>query len=231
MFNNVVCTSGLIQFMSHTSVPCSSKKLSKAIANLQLFVKKLVVLRTCSLDSDCIFCMFHLHNADSCSIASSHDDFHAVTSTSSCVDRNSKNVSPSVVPQRMDLCVHFLLPTTILINKFIQQFSITGLQPVPSTNLKLDRSITTFGSILASITMVHEFFMHHDVLHELFIHHAVLNQFFIHRDLLITFTSFSTFLIRHDPRINFLIRHDLRINFPNLPLEGIERCQILNQFI
>ena len=83
VLNNVAGTSGLIQFMSHASVPCSSKKLSKAIAILQLFVKKPVALRTYSLDSDCIFCKFHLHNAVACSSASSHDNLHAVTSTSS----------------------------------------------------------------------------------------------------------------------------------------------------
>ena len=35
------------------------------------------------------------------------------------------------------------------------------------------------------------------------------------------FPSFST----------FLIRHDLLITFPNFPLEGVETCQILNQFV
>ena len=77
--------------------------------------------------------------------------------------------------------------------------------------LDKDRSITTFGSILASIT---KFFT------SFFIHHAVLNQFFIHRDLLITFPSFPTFLIRHDLRINFLVRHDLRINCPHFSRQG-----------
>ena len=53
------------------------------------------------------------HNAVACSIASSREDLHEVTSISSCADLNSKNVSPSIVPQRGDLCVHFLSTTTV----------------------------------------------------------------------------------------------------------------------
>ena len=55
MFNNVVCISGFIHFLSQTSCACSSMYLSKAILILQLFVKKPVVFRTYSLDSDRIF--------------------------------------------------------------------------------------------------------------------------------------------------------------------------------
>ena len=44
VFNNAVCISGFIQFLFQTSSVCSSKKLSKAILFLPLFVKKPVVL-------------------------------------------------------------------------------------------------------------------------------------------------------------------------------------------
>ena len=38
--------------------------------------------------------------------------------------------------------------------------------------------------------------------------------------LLVTFESFP----------NFSVRYDLRISFPNVLLEGVERCDVLNQF-
>ena len=43
-------------------------------------------------------------NAVACSIASSHEDPHEVTSISSRVDLNPQSVAPSIVSQRMDLC-------------------------------------------------------------------------------------------------------------------------------
>ena len=52
-------------------------------------------------------------NALACSIASSHEDLHEMTSISSCVDLNSQSVSPSVVSQRMDLCLEFRSTTTV----------------------------------------------------------------------------------------------------------------------
>ena len=65
------------------------------------------------------------------------------------------------------------------------------------------------------------FGIHHEVLHECYIHHAVLNHFFINHAVLVAFPSFPT----------FLIPHDLLITFPNFSLEGVETCQILDQFI
>ena len=70
------------------------------------------------------------------------------------------------------------------------------------------------------------FNIHHEVLHELFIHHAALNQFSVHHAVLNQF--FTIFWLLFPV---FHIRHDLLITFPNFPLEGVETCQILNQFI
>ena len=83
-------------------------------------------------------------------------------------------------------------PRFILINKFFQQFSITGLQNVSSTNFE-------YGQIHHNLRIhfgihhdaLHECFIHHDVLNHFFIHHDVLNQFFVHHDVLVTFASFS----------------------------------------
>ena len=46
-------------------------------------------------------------NAVACSIASSHEDLHEVTSISLCADPNSQSVVPSTVSQIMDLCLEF----------------------------------------------------------------------------------------------------------------------------
>ena len=83
-------------------------------------------------------------------------------------------------------------PRFILINKFFQQFSITGLQNVSSTNFEY-RQIHHNLRIHFGIhhDALHECFIHHDVLNHFFIHHDVLNQFFVHHDVLVTFASFS----------------------------------------
>ena len=52
-------------------------------------------------------------SAVACSIASSHEDLHEVTSISSCADLNSQSVLPSTVSQGMDLCLEFLSTTTV----------------------------------------------------------------------------------------------------------------------
>ena len=52
-------------------------------------------------------------SAVACSIASSHEDIHEVTSISSCADPNLRSVVPSIVPQRMDLCLEFLSTITV----------------------------------------------------------------------------------------------------------------------
>ena len=46
-------------------------------------------------------------SAVACSIASSHEDLHEMTSISSCDDMNSKSVVPSDVSQGTDLCLEF----------------------------------------------------------------------------------------------------------------------------
>ena len=121
-------------------------------------------------------------SAVACSIASSHEDLHEVTSIFSCVDLNSQCVFPSIALPRTDFCFEFRSTTTV-----------HSHQEIPPANsdywvaklfhpliLNMDRSITTFGSNLASITEVlHEFFIHHAVLDQFLIHHVVLNQFFI----------------------------------------------------
>ena len=60
----------------------------------------------------------HVANNDqpcavACSIASSHEDFHEVTSTSSCADLNSQSVVPSTVSQRTDLGLEFRSTTKV----------------------------------------------------------------------------------------------------------------------
>ena len=52
-------------------------------------------------------------SAVACSIASSHEDLHEVTSISSCADLNSLCVVPSTVLQGMDLCLEFPSATTV----------------------------------------------------------------------------------------------------------------------
>ena len=44
-------------------------------------------------------------SAVACSIASSHEDLHEVTSISSCADPNSQSVVPSTLSQGMDLSI------------------------------------------------------------------------------------------------------------------------------
>ena len=68
--------------------------------------------------------------------------------------------------------------------------------------LNLDRSITTLGN--------------HEVLPEFPKHHVLLNQLLIHDDVL----------------KNFCNDHDFLTTFQkNFPLEDVEPCQSLNQFI
>ena len=75
-----------------------------------------------------VFLDVHVANNDqqsvvACSIASSHEDLHEVTSISSCADPNSQNVFPSTGSQGMDLCLEFLSTTTVHVaNGSIHQF-------------------------------------------------------------------------------------------------------------
>ena len=48
-----------------------------------------------------------LQSAVACSIASSHEDLHEVTSISSCADLNSQSVFPNTGSQGTDLCLEF----------------------------------------------------------------------------------------------------------------------------
>ena len=136
-------------------------------------------------------------SAVACSIASSHEDLHEVTSISSCADLNTPSVVSSTVSQGMDLCLEFSdqQPRFILINKFFQQILIDGLRTVPSTNFE-------YGQIHHNLRI--NFGIRHEVLNQFFIHHFVLNLFFIH----------------HDLRINFLIHHDLLITSSNFSPRG-----------
>ena len=99
--------------------------------------------------------MFMQPNAVACSITSSHEDLHEMTSISSCVTVNSQSVASSVVSQRMDLCLEFRSTTTVRYHQYkhFQYMLVAGLCILPSPILKMDRSITTFGSVLAFVTM------------------------------------------------------------------------------
>ena len=94
----------------------------------------------------------HVANNDQhveCSIASSHEDIHEVTSSSSCADLNSQSVVPSTGSQGMDLCLEFRSTNKVHSH---QEIPLTILDYwVTPPILNMDRSITTFGSIWASI--------------------------------------------------------------------------------
>ena len=53
-------------------------------------------------------------NAVACSIASSHEDLHEVTSISSRVDVNSQSVPQGIVSQRMGLCLELRSTATVI---------------------------------------------------------------------------------------------------------------------
>ena len=53
------------------------------------------------------------HNPVACSIASSREDLHEVTSISSCVDLKSHSAFPSICLAKNDLCLEFLSTTTV----------------------------------------------------------------------------------------------------------------------
>ena len=93
-------------------------------------------------------------NACACSTASTHEDLHEMTSISSCADLNSESVFPNSVSQGMDLCLEFRSTTTVHSHQQISRTNSGKWVAESSIHqfLNLDRSITTFGSILASIT-------------------------------------------------------------------------------
>ena len=64
----------------------------------------------------------------------------------------------------ISFCTSYQQPRFILIQEFLQQFLVTGCNLFHPPIKNMDRSVTTFGSILASITLVHEFVIHHDLL-------------------------------------------------------------------
>ena len=94
-------------------------------------------------------------SAVACSIASSHEDLHEMTSISSCA------VSFQVMCHKEWISAwnSYQQPRFILINKFFQQFLIDGLQTVPSTNLIYGQN-------------------HHNLRINFGIHHTVLHEFF-----------------------------------------------------
>ena len=92
-------------------------------------------------------------NAVACGIASSHEDLHEGTSTSSCVVRNSKIFFRNTVSQRMDLCLEFLSTTTIHSHSRLVRaiFRLLGCNMFQPPILNMDRSLTSFGSIFVSL--------------------------------------------------------------------------------
>ena len=147
-----------------------------------------------------------MHPAVAYSIASPHEDLHAVASFPSRSDQFSQHVVPcTFLRNKVFAWNSEQQPRFSLINKFFQQI-LVGLQTVPSTNFE-------HGQTHHNLRI--NFGIHHEVLHEFFIRRGVLDHFFIRRDL----------------RINFIIHHDFLISFPNLPREGVETCHVLNQFI
>ena len=88
--------------------------------------------------------------------------------STSCVDLHSQSFSPSVVTQRMNLCLEFRSTTTVHSH---QQILTTNSE---STNFEYGQSHHSLRINLG---------MHHEILHELSIHRDVLNLFFIHHVL------------------------------------------------
>ena len=119
-----------------------------------------------------------MQSAVAYSIASSHEDFHEVTSVSSCADLNSQSVFPRTASQGMDLCLEFRSTTTV-----------HSYQQIPPTN---------FDQWIANCPIPPILDM--DSFTNFSIHHAVLDQFSIHHDLLITFPNFPLEALRH---VNF----------------------------
>ena len=99
-------------------------------------MKKPVAIRTYSLDSERIFWTFQLHTNPFlqnkklilCSIASSHEDLHEVTSISLCAELNSQSVFPSTVSQGMELCLEFRSTRMVHSHQKIRppNFKLTG---------------------------------------------------------------------------------------------------------
>ena len=181
-----------------------------------------------------------MHRAVAFCIASPHEDLHEVTSISSCADLNSQSVVPSTVPQKKGPLLGIQINNHGSFSSIILPTIFDGLQTVPPTNLK-------YGQIHHNLrinfgihnAILNQFFIHHDVLNQFFIHHDVLDQFFIHHDVLDLFfihhDLLDLFFIHHDLLVTFpsfppfLTPQNLRIHFPNLTLENVETCPVLNQ--
>ena len=136
------------------------------------------------------------HRVVGCSIASSHEDFHAVASIPSRADPNSQKCLSKYCIIR-DECL-LGVPTDNHVSfssiNSSNSFQLPDCRMFHPPIFNMDRSATTFGSILAPITKFFtNFGIQHAVLHQFFIHHDVLNQFFIHHDLRVTFPSFQLF--------------------------------------
>ena len=84
--------------------------------------------------------------AGACSIASSHEDPHEVTSISSCVDLNSQNVSLNVVSLRMDLSLEFLSTTVSSCTCPESSISTGAVRSSPPPLARLSRDTCMVGA-------------------------------------------------------------------------------------
>ena len=119
-----------------------------------------------------------------------------MTSISSCVDLNSQSVVPSIGSQGMGLCLEFRSTTTVHSHQKVSsnKFRLLGCNLFRPLILKMDRFITTLGSILAFITL---FFTNSSFVTMLF------TNFLVHHDVLVTFLPFpklSSKALRHVTR-------------------------------
>ena len=151
------------------------------------------------------------------SIASSHEDLHVVTSISSCADLNSQSVVPSTVSQGMDLCLEFRSITKVHFHQkkknSSNNFRLLGCRLFHPPILYMDRSITTFGSILAFITKF-----------------SIANFSFITRrsEPILHSSRSSGYFSKFS---NFFSSVTIFDYFTKFSLEGVETCYVLNQFI
>ena len=99
-----------------------------------------------------------------------------MTSTSSCVDLNSQSVAPSIVSQRMDLCLKLRPTATVRFHQQILPNNFGGCRLFHiHQNLHINLGI------------------HHAVFQLFFIPHAVLHEVLIHNAVLVTFLTFPNF--------------------------------------
>ena len=150
-------------------------------------------------------------HAVACCIASSHEDLPAVASTSSFAGLHSQSIVPSTVSQRIPIN-----KSSLSSKNSSNGFRLLGFEMFNPPILNMDRTITTFGSILASIKKSFTDFPSTNLpssrCSEPFLHPSPCYGYF---------SKFS----------NMSFHQNLPINFPNCPLEGVETCPFLNQLI